>query len=101
MIYLSGPMSGLPDNNYPAFDAEAERLRSLGYVVVNPAETSAGEDLPWTQYLRNDIKAMMDCTMLALLPGWQNSRGAHLEVQIAHRLDMPIVNAIDLCEVSA
>ncbi|MWK56955.1 DUF4406 domain-containing protein, partial [Pseudomonas otitidis] len=26
-IYLSGPMSGLPDENRPAFNAEATRLR--------------------------------------------------------------------------
>ena len=28
-IYIAGPMSGLPDLNYPAFNAMAERLRAL------------------------------------------------------------------------
>ena len=37
-IYLSGPMSGLPELNFPAFHAEAARLRALGFEVVNPAD---------------------------------------------------------------
>ena len=30
-IYLSGPMSSLPELNFPAFHAEAARLRALGF----------------------------------------------------------------------
>ncbi len=30
-IYLSGLMSGLPELNFPAFHAEAARLRALGF----------------------------------------------------------------------
>jgi hypothetical protein len=41
-IYLSGPMTGLPDLNFPAFHAEAARLRALGYDVINPAELPEG-----------------------------------------------------------
>ncbi len=37
-IYISGPMSGLPECNYPAFNAAAAHLRALGYSVENPAE---------------------------------------------------------------
>lgn len=37
-IYLAGPMTGLPEHNFPAFHAEAARLRGLGYHVENPAE---------------------------------------------------------------
>jgi hypothetical protein len=29
-IYIAGPMTGLPEFNYPAFNAEAQRLRGLG-----------------------------------------------------------------------
>lgn len=40
-IYLSGPMTSLPDNNIPKFNAVAERLRAEGHFVINPAELSA------------------------------------------------------------
>ena len=40
-IYISGPMTGKHDFNYPAFNAAAKRLRSEGHFVINPAELSA------------------------------------------------------------
>ena len=90
-IYLSGPMTGLPAFNFPAFNAEAARLRALGYCVVNPAEINVGADLSWQQCMRADIRALCDCDTLALLPGWQRSSGAHLEMHLAHRLGLDIV----------
>lgn len=35
-IYVSGPMTGHPDLNRPAFDAAAKRLREEGHFVINP-----------------------------------------------------------------
>lgn len=97
-IYLSGPMSGLPDLNFPAFNAEAARLRHLGYTVVNPADINT-DSADWHQCLRADIRAMMDCDTLALLGGWQQSVGAHLELHIAHRVGLHVVMAADICNV--
>lgn len=92
-IYLSGPMSGLPNLNVPAFNAEAARLRALGFEVVNPAELNPGPDTGWHACMRNDLKALLDCDTLVLLPGWQRSSGAHLEMHVAHRVGMAIVIA--------
>lgn len=94
-LYLSGPMTGLPDHNYPAFNAEAARLRALGYDIVNPAELKP-EGNEWHHYLRRDLREMLTCDGLALMPGWHNSKGAHLEIQVAHRVEMSIVDARDL-----
>lgn len=89
-IYISGPMSGLPDLNFPAFHAAAAALRAKGFDVVNPAELNADNQGDWASCMKADIKAMCDCTALALLPGWEDSRGAHLEVHLAHRLGMKV-----------
>jgi hypothetical protein len=83
-------MSGVPEHNFPAFNAEAARLRALGYEVVNPAEVNPDVALSWHECLRQDIKLLCDCDTLALLPGWEHSQGAHLELHIAHRLGMTI-----------
>lgn len=87
-------MTGLPEFNFPAFHAAAALLRAQGYDVVNPAEINAAGGLEYHEYLRADIKALCDCDTIAMLPGWEDSSGAHLEVHVAHRLGMKVM-AID------
>ena len=88
-FYLSGPMTGVPEFNYPYFRYVAAALRKLGYSVVNPAELTAGST-DRIACLRQDIKALCDCSGLILLPGWEGSVGAHLELHLAHRLELRI-----------
>ena len=90
-LYLSGPMTGLPEFNFPAFRAEAERLRALGYAVTNPAEINTDTTTPWQECLRQDLREMLDCDAIALMPGWEQSRGANLELHVAHRVGMQIL----------
>ncbi len=84
-------MTGLPDLNFPAFHAEAKRLRALGFEVVNPAEINTDPAAKWEDCLRKDIRAMMDCCTISLLPGWQQSRGATLEAHIARALGFEVI----------
>ncbi|WP_322979179.1 DUF4406 domain-containing protein [Pseudomonas sp. C11] len=95
-IYLSGPMTGLPEFNYPAFHAEAARLRALGYHVENPAENPAQDS--WEAYMAVCIPQMATCDTIALLPGWSESRGALRERQEAVRLRMMIMPAAKIIE---
>lgn len=95
-IYLSGPMTGIVDFNFPAFNAEAKRLRGLGYAVVNPVDVNPDPDTPWHECMRNDLRELLTCDTLALLPGWTESKGAHLEMHVAHRVGMRIVIAAEV-----
>ena len=90
-IYLSGAMTGCPDLNFPAFHAAAKALRERGLVVINPAEINIDGEKTWHACMRADIKALCDCDEIALLPGWENSTGAHVELNLAHRLGMRVV----------
>lgn len=87
-IYISGPMSGYDECNYPAFNAAAEELRSLGYEVFNPAEHNTGAS--YWQTLRGDMEALLTCDAVAVLPGWHLSAGASVEVHIATVLEQTI-----------
>lgn len=97
-VYISGPMTGKATFNFPAFHVEAERLRALGHVAVNPAEINTDVGLEWGNYLRAYIKVLMDCDAIVLLPGWEKSRGARLEFHIAEALSMDIHLAGELVE---
>ena len=90
-IYLSGPMSGRPELNFPAFHAVAETLRSKGLSVTNPAEIKPEGEPSWSSCMRADIKAMLDCCTVALLPGWDDSKGANIEARLALNLGMRVV----------
>jgi hypothetical protein len=87
-IYIAGPMTGLPGFNYAAFNNAAAQLRGLGYEVENPAENLAPPCKTWRGYMRLAIRQLVTCDVVALLPGWEESRGARIERRIANDLEM-------------
>lgn len=90
-IYLSGPMTGLPDHNFPAFEAARLQLRAEGFEVLCPAEAGKVDGWAWEQYLRRDLRMVLDAEAVIVLPGWEKSRGARLETHVAEGLGMPVV----------
>lgn len=109
--YLAGPMTGIPQFNYPMFDAAASILRSAGWTIVSPAELDdpavqaaarASKDgaqvdggidgQTWGDFLARDVKLVADeCDGVIVLPGWQRSRGARLEVTVAMLTGKPVL----------
>lgn len=92
-LYVAGPMTGLPQFNYPAFNAAAKMLRGFGYRTLNPVDAEAlnptpGTPQPWDWYMRHALRMVLNADALALLPGWEQSRGASLEVLVARSLEM-------------
>jgi hypothetical protein len=88
-IYLSGPITG-HESTYKAEFEEAERqLYELGY--HNRISPASLPDLgTWEANMKRDIKLLMDCDGVALLDGWNISRGAQLEMFIAKYLNMDV-----------
>lgn len=86
-VFISGPMTGLPNYNYDAFNAAADKLRTLGYEVENPA--SNPEQPSWEGYMRLALIQLLQSDIVAQLPGWENSRGARMEHDVADELGIP------------
>lgn len=78
--------------NFPAFHAEAARLRAAGHEVVNPAEVNPDPAAVWADCMRADIRELVTCDSIALLTGWEKSRGATLEHHIATSLGMTVMS---------
>jgi len=93
-VYIAGPMTGLPEFNFPAFNAMAAVLRADGWHVENPAEHGHVDGAEWADYLRYDISRLSTCSAMMLLPGWSSSRGARLEVSIAKELGHELLFAV-------
>ncbi len=90
LIYLSGPMTGYVNDNFEAFFYVAAVLRRHGFTVLCPAEMGRAEGFEWADYLKRDIRMMMECTAVIVLPGHDQSRGARLESQLARDLQYPV-----------
>lgn len=94
-LYLAGPMTGLPDNNYPTFNRYADLLREKGHDVFNPAEAHGGDQtLELWEYYAADLPEVARADALAVLPGWQQSTGAMVEVLVATKLGKPVYEAV-------
>ena len=91
-IYVAGPMTGLPDFNYPAFNEAERALTERGHDVVNPARAWDGDTATakWSDYMRRGITDICTAEAVALLPGWRESRGATLEHHVATTLGLVV-----------
>lgn len=94
-IYLAGPMTGLPDLNFPAFHAAARALRAQGHEVVNPAEICPDKEMKWADAMKRDIAELVTCDAVVVLPGWEKSRGASIEVDLAAKLELGVFDFLD------
>jgi hypothetical protein len=103
-LYLSGPMTGIPDYNRPAFEQAAFDLRSRGFEVVSPIEldhnagtshdSETGFDFTheeWEQFLERDYEALQGCAAICLINGWEKSGGAGREGHYAMKLGLPLL----------
>lgn len=93
ILYVAGPMSGLPDFNRAAFSIAAFNLRSAGYLVINPADNEIEQpnsDDAWQQYMRLSISQIAVADGVAYLPGWPQSRGASLEIFLATQIGIAV-----------
>lgn len=90
-LYIAGPCTGYPDQNYPAFNREAAYWRGLGHEVINPAENPEPPCKSWAGYMRMSVKQVADVEAVAMLPGWEKSKGAVIEHRLAKDLGLQVI----------
>lgn len=92
-VYVSGKISGLNLNEAKLkfFDATVE-LCGNNHIPVNPFDIlpdCKGEPT-WEDYMRADLKEMLDCDAVYALPCWKDSKGARIEVNLALSVGIPV-----------
>ncbi len=83
-VYISGAIAHYDlDDRMAAFDHAARYLSLKGYEPVNPFENGVSQDAHWTEHMRTDIALLLDCDCIYMLQGWELSKGAKLELDVA------------------
>lgn len=113
-IYLAGKMRGVPEFNFPAFNAAAAKLRADGHEVFNPAERDVerhggvdiskgnveGCEKKAAEQHGFDLRVALAEDMeficrhaeaIVLLPGWEDSKGAVAERATAIALGLQVI----------
>jgi hypothetical protein len=104
LIYIAGPMKGIPLFNFPAFDEARDYINThwKPHKAVSPADIDRDhgfdpEHLPadydWSvippsagtreEIMSRDINAVLKCNGIFMLPGWEHSAGAKAELHLA------------------
>lgn len=100
-IYISGPMTGYKDHNFPAFNEAATKLRALGWDVVNPVDINPDQNTSWLRCIAADVAAMEGCTDIVLLPGYGKSDGSFIERIAAEHEHFTFHHIADLIQAEA
>jgi nucleoside 2-deoxyribosyltransferase len=89
-VYISGPITGV-ENFEEIFEQTEELLKADGFEVVNPVKVCCEmNNAKWIDYMRADITALMECDCLYAMEGWEKSKGASIEVNLARALGMRV-----------
>lgn len=100
-VYTAGPMRNIPLFNFPAFDEASTTLRKQGWSVVSPADLDrkhgfngdSDEGLTeefYNEAMKRDIVALLTVDAIALLPGWEASEGANVELAVAKAIGLEL-----------
>jgi hypothetical protein len=94
--YLSGAITSQPEfRKY--FKEYEDELRHWGVTdIFNPAATEWPKDVRWEICMKFDIKILLDCGCLVLLPNWRKSKGAKVETYLCKKLGIRVIKFHDL-----
>lgn len=95
-IYISGSISKNPDYKEQFRKAEAN-LKLAGYEVINPIKNRGKS---YKELIDKGLLQLMECDTICLLPGFEESTGAMLELEYAKAVELKIMYMEDLNDMS-
>lgn len=115
-VYISGPITGIKNDNRDEFIRVSKKFTDLGFETINPHDLFTIEEVEelkmkclirneitenemWATFMKRHIPAMLTCDFVAVLDKWNLSKGAGIEVKLATDLYMTVINSETLLEI--
>jgi uncharacterized protein DUF4406 len=94
ILYIAGPMAGIPHDNHPAFKKTKALLENEGHTVISPLDMDEYDEnrkFDIAKSFHNDLRAVcLEVDGVIVLPGWESSDGASIEAMTARRVKKPV-----------
>jgi len=97
IVYIAGPYKGKTEwdvlNNIRAAEKTALKYWRLGYTVICPHKNTAlmGGSCPDKTWLDGDIEILKRCDIIVMVQGWEKSKGAITEHELAYELGIEVI----------
>lgn len=91
-VYISGPITGYDlKERKLAFLKIQHMLEYLDYQAVNPFDNGVLESANWHMHMHADLRMLLDCDAVYMMPGWEMSNGCKLELNVATSCGIPVM----------
>lgn len=89
LVYVIGPVTGIPEDNRPAFEAARASVDALpGFTASIPHDVVPGGS-EWTPAMALSLARLVECDVVVWLPGTDESPGASLERAFCRKTKKP------------
>ena len=82
-VYIAGKVTGMESQAHYIFNSAETKIKRTGMIPINPMKLPHNHDKTWQSYMRECIRALMECDYIYMLPNWKKSKGARIERLIA------------------
>jgi hypothetical protein len=93
-IYISGKITGIEKYAFEIFESVEKELIKKGYEVTNPMKLPHNHDKSYESYMKEDLKALLECDEIYLLNNWHESNGAIIEFKIASTCGINVIKQV-------
>lgn len=96
-IYIAGKIGDLPVEDFTRkFESAKSQLVELGYDAVTPLDFEHNHGRTWAEYMLEDLRELSRCDAVCMLPCWEDSPGARIEIAFAYGARKEVFNFEDL-----
>lgn len=89
-VYIAGAISSNTDY-IEQFKTAEETLTRAGHAVINPVKNLG---FSYREYINMGLCELMHCDAIYLLKGWEQSKGAQLELKYAETVGLLVLNRV-------